>query len=175
EERLKEQARLRRLEREREIAEAGEIDWVRSGGTLRDASGRRDVERTERIRAELRREAEEKRALARWAAYEARWQDFAASSGPVRFADIPWPVEETPKCAREITFRKIEDFLFADLAARGSTVTRKERIRTSMLRWHPDKMGPVAARVVEEDQADVKEGIGVVFRCLRALQDPKKA
>ncbi|KAG5220669.1 mitochondrial carrier domain-containing protein [Salix suchowensis] len=48
-----------RLEREQAEATQGEFDWVRSGGILRDARGRRDKVRTEAIRTEIRRRDEE--------------------------------------------------------------------------------------------------------------------
>ncbi|KZT28118.1 hypothetical protein NEOLEDRAFT_960081 [Neolentinus lepideus HHB14362 ss-1] len=173
EEHLKQEARLRRLEKERAIAEAGEVDWVRSGGILRDANGNRDLARTNRIREELRLEAEEKRLREQWDLYQQRWQALKSSQEPLRFSDVPWPLPTTPTSVEEFTEKKIEDFIMSPLKIRGNKVTPKGRLRSSMLRWHPDKLGSVIARVIPEEQANVKEGIGVVFRYLKALQDAK--
>jgi len=49
-------------------------------------------------------------------------------------------------------------------------VTRNERVRSSLLRWHPDKMTGVLGRVVKEDVEAVVEGISVVMMCLTRLQ-----
>ncbi|TFK49448.1 hypothetical protein OE88DRAFT_1663027 [Heliocybe sulcata] len=171
EERQKEEARLKRLEQERAIAEAGEIDWVRSGGILRDADGNRDLTRTNAIREELHLQAEEKRLREQWDTYQKRWQAIASSQEPLHFKDIPWPLPVAPGSVEEMTQEKIEDFIMSPLKIRGNKVTPKGRLRGSMLRWHPDKLGAVVARVVPEELEDVKEGVGVVFRCLKALQD----
>lgn len=47
--------------------------------------------------------------------------------------------------------------------------TPKERIRSSMLRWHPDKMGPVIEKVREGEREAVVRGVHEVVRALRGL------
>ncbi|EPS98042.1 hypothetical protein FOMPIDRAFT_1127400 [Fomitopsis schrenkii] len=181
-ERLKEEAwqeRLRRdaLRREERLAQEraealkGEMDWVRSGGSLRDANGRRDPVRTTQVREEVRILDEETRLLKLWDGYEARWRALLADTGPVTFADVPWPSPTTPKAIDELVPAVIEEFLFGPLRVRQNTITRRERIRASLLRWHPDKVSGVLSRVVEEDQTMVRDGIHAVFRCLKVLQD----
>ncbi|KAF8189773.1 hypothetical protein K438DRAFT_1832077, partial [Mycena galopus ATCC 62051] len=138
-------ARKARLEAEAAEALKGEIDWVRSGGILRDAQGNRDYARTEAIREELR-----------LSALEATWKAGRDRNKPrdVQFQDVPWPVCPTdgrPVALAELTVDRVEDFLLAGLKVRGCTVTKKERVRTSLLRWHPDKMTTVLARIVETD------------------------
>ncbi|KAJ7028013.1 hypothetical protein C8F04DRAFT_70782 [Mycena alexandri] len=172
-------ARKARLESEAAEGLKGEIDWVRSGGILRDAQGNRDYARTEAIREELRLSALERRLMERWSTYETRWAGLAGKAGRDReksrdlsFDDIPWPVSPTEsqrvKLA-DLTVDRVEEFLLANLKVRGSTVTKKERVRSSLLRWHPDKMTGVLARIVETDLDAVREGIHAVVLCLHQL------
>ncbi|CAK5272735.1 unnamed protein product [Mycena citricolor] len=182
-------AALHRTRMERANAEAlkGEIDWVRSGGVLRDAEGNRDYARTETIREELRVAAVEKAVMERWDAYEARWaalrgSNTAAASHDqgtsMRFADVPWPVVSDGRGSvgvGDLTTEKIEEFLFASLKVRGATVTKKERIRSSLLRWHPDKMTAILSRVADEDAEIVRSGIHAVVLCLHQLNAANEA
>ncbi|EEB95289.1 hypothetical protein MPER_05760 [Moniliophthora perniciosa FA553] len=46
--------RTARMSREQAEATRGEEEWVRNGGILRDADGKRDFQRTEAVREELR-------------------------------------------------------------------------------------------------------------------------
>ncbi|GLB38950.1 hypothetical protein LshimejAT787_0601120 [Lyophyllum shimeji] len=175
------EARARaRTEKARQEAEAearrGEEAWVRSGGVLRDARGRRDLARTEAVRAELRLRDWEERVRARWEAYEGGWRALlgagaGAGAGEVRFRDIPWPaaVDGEEMEVGDLTPGRVEEFLLEGLRVRGCTVTRRERVRSSLLRWHPDKMTGVLARVVQEDVEKVREGIRAITECLQAL------
>ncbi|KAJ6484420.1 hypothetical protein C8R47DRAFT_1321506 [Mycena vitilis] len=171
-------AAIRKARLEAEAAEAlkGEIDWVRSGGILRDIQGNRDYKRTEAIREELRLSALEASLVERWKKYETRWTELAGKAArernkprDVRFEDVPWPVSpvegQSVKLA-DLKVDRVEDFLLANLKVRGCTVTRKERVRSSLLRWHPDKMTAVLGRIVETDLEAVREGIHAVVLCL---------
>lgn len=176
--RLNAEARRRRLldEREREEAMLGEKEWVRSGGILRDANGRRDHERTAEIRKIVEKEEAEKRALARWAAYECAWGKLNVSSEPVTFESMPWPLVQKPQTTNDLRDPSaIAQFLFETIGLDESAVTRKERLRSSLLRWHPDKLGGLLARVVETDLPTVKDGIDAVFMSVKNLQDMEKA
>ncbi|KZT70516.1 hypothetical protein DAEQUDRAFT_725448 [Daedalea quercina L-15889] len=184
-ERLKEEAwqeRLRRdiqrheerLAQERAEALIGEMEWVRAGGSLRDANGRRDKVRTEQLREEIRILDEEARLVKLWDGYEARWRAVLAATDAVTFEDVPWPLPLTPRTVDELVPAAIEEFLFGSLRVRRNTVTRRERIRASLLKWHPDKAAALMSRVIREDQAVVREGIHTVFRCLKDMQDAYK-
>ncbi|KAJ6484414.1 hypothetical protein C8R47DRAFT_1048553 [Mycena vitilis] len=174
-------AAIRKARLEAEAAEAlkGEIDWVRSGGILRDAQGNRDYKRTEAIREELRLSALEASLVERWTKYETRWAELAGKAGrdrnkprDVRFEDVPWPVcpaESQPVKLADLKVDRVEDFLVANLKVRGCTVTKKERVRSSLLRWHPDKMTAVLGRIVETDLEAVREGIHAIVLCLHQL------
>lgn len=75
--RLLRDAEQRKIRLAREEAEAlhGEEEWVRSGGILRDSSGRRDYGRTEAIREELRVREVQSVLTERWESYEKRWKE----------------------------------------------------------------------------------------------------
>ncbi|KIK79534.1 hypothetical protein PAXRUDRAFT_276474 [Paxillus rubicundulus Ve08.2h10] len=168
--------RLRRLERERELGESSEIEWVRAGGVLRDAFGRRDKARTESIRVELKLQEQERRKMERWESYEGGWRRVNASTEPLVFADFPWPLPDRimDRDLSRLDRQSVTDFLFESLSVRSNTTTTKERIRSSLLRWHPDKMSRVLNRVIPDDEELVREGIHVVFGTLKALQDAER-
>ncbi|TFK68546.1 hypothetical protein BDN72DRAFT_841645 [Pluteus cervinus] len=178
-------AREQRLAHIQEEARKGEEDWVRSGGILRDADGRRDMVRTEAIRAELKLREYEKVLVQRWERYERRWGELypsfkgkeisnAPALPPLRFVDIPWPVDlgddKREVELGDITPARVEQFLLEGLKVRGCKVTKKERVRNSFLRWHPDKMTGLLLRVVPEDVDDVHRGINTVILCLQKLK-----
>lgn len=163
--------RQKRLDKEREMATQGEFEWVRSGGVLRDASGRRDKVRTESIREEIRLQEREKLLMDRWATYERKWHALLEADTPISFKDIPWPLATCPSTVDDLTSSAISDFLLEPLQVRTNTVSRRERIRTSMLRWHPDKISDVLGRVIEDDERAVREGIGAVFVSLKRMKE----
>jgi hypothetical protein len=177
--RLKRDAELRQQRLAQEEAEAthGEEEWVRSGGILRDSEGRRDMVKTQAVREELKLRDIEKALVDTWEGYEGRWKVLLASGrgkevvADLRFRDVPWPVDTGGEVVelRDLTVKGVEEFLLGGLRVRGCGVTKKERVRSSLLRWHPDKMTGVFARVVEEDIDMVKDGINVVICCLQML------
>jgi hypothetical protein len=171
EEQRKIDERLKRLEKEREVATLGEFEWVRSGGVLRDGQGRRDKVRTDSIRQEIRLQEREKLLMDRWEIYERKWGALLAADDPVSFRDMPWPLPTCPSTVEELAFAAISDFLLDPLGVRTNKVTKRERIRTSLLRWHPDKMSSILCRVVEDDVDIVREGIGAVFTCLKCMKE----
>ncbi|KAH6908815.1 hypothetical protein BKA70DRAFT_1278908 [Coprinopsis sp. MPI-PUGE-AT-0042] len=186
-----------RLAREAEEARKGEEYWVGCGGVLRDKNGNRDLERTKLIKEELSLQEKEKRLQERWDAYENRWKELIAlakhrkpmteGSGAgegdghiqeddqlLKFNGIPWPVEKPE--GETVTFddlnlKNIEPFLFGSLSIRGCTVTKKERLRSSLLRWHPDKLTAIVDMVDPEAKQGVMEGIHAVIRRLQKLNN----
>lgn len=163
-----------RLAADRAQALLGEMEWVRSGGSLRDKYGRKDKARTEELRAEIRKLDEERRLIARWEQHEARWRALVSSDSAITFGDIPWPCDPSPHSVDALAADAIADFILAPLSIRGNTVTRKERIRTLLLRWHPDKAGPLVVRTVGAHSRAVQDGINAVFRCLKSMQDSER-
>ncbi|OCB86477.1 hypothetical protein A7U60_g6370 [Sanghuangporus baumii] len=175
--RREEAHRQKQREREREEALKGEKHWVRSGGVLTDINGRRDLKRTEEIRRLVEKEDAERRIIERWQSYERAWLNIISSTDkPVTFADMPWPLLTPPKSPDELRNpTKIAEFLFESLTLEKNTTTRRERLRTALLRWHPDKLGSVLARVPEDELSAVKDGIDAMVISLMKLQEAEKA
>ncbi|KAJ6626801.1 hypothetical protein B0H10DRAFT_1870199 [Mycena sp. CBHHK59/15] len=152
------------------------MDWVRSGGILRDAEGTRDYARTEAIREEIRIGDLERVLLERWVKYEQRWAELNARAGrdramerDIRFRDVPWPVCGKDVTPADLTAEQVENFLLAGLKVRGCTVTKKERVRSSLLRWHRNKLTGVLGCIVDADLDAVRKGVNVVVSCLHQL------
>ncbi|KAF8881213.1 hypothetical protein BD779DRAFT_1675530 [Infundibulicybe gibba] len=171
-----------KLAEQEEEGQRGEEEWVRSGGILRDKNGRRDYKRTESVREELRLREVERILRERWETYERRWTELLANpkgkdarppERTVRFNDIPWPVhlEDEAKAIdiSDLTLSRVEEFLMGPLKVRGYGVSKRERVRASLLRWHPDKMTALHGRVVEEDLETVRKGINAVMVCLQHM------
>lgn len=171
---ITEEKRRARLERERQEIYLSELAWVRSGGILRDAKGRRDKARTEELRREIRLQDEERRIMEQWHAYETRLRALQLSGDPITWEIIPWPVVVAPSSPLDLEPSVIADFIFATFKVRGVSIAKKERLRTSFLRWHPDKFAALMSRVPEHEQDRVIEGVNAVFRSLRQLQDMEK-
>ena len=184
--------RQKRVESETSEALKGDIEWVRSGGILRDGDGRRDFARTERIREQLDEQERERKALAVWMGYEDRWRASLVTgrgrtgSSPLdsaddqdrdqgmRFRDVAWPVAKPPESPDELTVGTVREFVLSPLRRKDiSPSKRKDRIRQLLLRYHPDKTAFLLSRVAEEEKERVREGVNNVFMSLKSLQgDP---
>ncbi|KAF7289830.1 hypothetical protein MIND_01357300 [Mycena indigotica] len=170
-----EAARKRRQELEAAEVLKNEMAWVASGGILRDANYERDYVRTEALRKEIALLAHERVLTERWQKYESGWTALNTSNGVVRFADIPWPTTPRPDSdydyviLQDLTVDRIRAFLLDPLEVRGSTVTKKERTRASLLRWHPDKMTGLISRVAPDEMKAVHEGVHQVILALQSL------
>ncbi|KAL1745048.1 hypothetical protein HDZ31DRAFT_37248 [Schizophyllum fasciatum] len=132
------------------------------------------------------------------ALYEERWAALLADrddgASPLAFADIPWPVlaahRHGPKddagsprlTVEDLTLDSISTFLLpaskatategedATAAEEARKKERKERLRASYLRFHPDKFeGRLLKRVRPDDQPKVQEAVGAVVRALNTL------
>ena len=181
--------RQKRVELESSEALKGDIEWVRSGGVLRDTDGRRDFVRTNRIRDQLDEQDRERKALTAWMEYEDRWRGGLVirrnnSSDPelegcrdrgIGFTDVAWPVAKRPESPDGLTVGAVREFVLAPLRRKDVTSSkRKDRVRQLLLRYHPDKTGFLLSRVAEEERDLVLEGIHNVFMSLKLLQgDPE--
>ena len=144
-------------------------------------------EEEERLREEQRRRQERTRRRAReiasaWRTYEARWallsqrQPELGLLSALTFERIPWPVvadslldSGTHRKRPEVLLRHeaIREFLLS--SAHSPDVSPKDRIRSALRRWHPDKFARVLTQVIESDRDAVAEGMGVVVRCLNDM------
>lgn len=117
---------------------------------------------------------------------------FESQSEELKFGDIPWPVYVDGKKKKDgakskssgtwnklpivpkvevsdLTMENVEAFLTDPLKVRGCKISRKERVRSSFLRWHPDKITRLISKVTESDRKDVEDGIGAIVRCLQEM------
>ncbi|KAK0485901.1 hypothetical protein IW261DRAFT_1559342 [Armillaria novae-zelandiae] len=101
-----------------------------------------------------------------WADYQTRWQAIHSSSSPLSFSSIPWPQKIQPTTPSDISLAAIASFIFAY----PGTQSRKERIRSAQLTWHPDRFQRLLGRIVEDEREKIKEAAGIVARALNDLK-----
>uniref|UniRef100_D8Q9X8 Uncharacterized protein n=1 Tax=Schizophyllum commune (strain H4-8 / FGSC 9210) TaxID=578458 RepID=D8Q9X8_SCHCM len=129
--------------------------------------------------------------------YEERWKELLAEqptdAALLTFADIPWPVlaahrhhgkdgKDPRLTVDDLTLDSISAFLLPasnpskventdeDAIEEARKKERKERLRASYLRFHPDKFeGRLMKRVHPDHQEGVKEAVGAVVRALNTL------
>ena len=146
-----------------------------------------EEERRQRRRAKERlREVEERELYeTRWKALLAPSQDIIPEEDQLRFEDIPWPViaslspikgdKEVVVRMEDLSAQAITDFLLESEGGRDSKGAptkkdRKEKLRETMLRFHPDKFeGRIMRRVRVADRERVKEAVGIVARTVNTL------
>lgn len=102
--------------------------------------------------------------------YEDRWNHITVGAGiseHLTFQTMPWPMFSSPRALDDIRPAEIAMFLLSSQHSHDQSV--KDRVRSALRRWHPDRFGRLLDRVREEDKASVAEGAGVVARCLSNL------
>jgi len=151
----------------------------------------------EEERNKVRRENKRRRWEQAGEVYERRWmallvRESAEGGAELGFDDIPWPVYEahSPKLSQSIDMLSPEaisafiGFLSGTTSpdsggrenSRGEVPDkdkkdRKDKIRETMLRFHPDKFeGRLLGRVKGGDEKEkVREGVGMVVRALNRM------
>ncbi|KAG8976258.1 hypothetical protein FRB90_009255 [Tulasnella sp. 427] len=111
-----------------------------------------------------------------WEVYEDRWKAMNAGQFPspgqlLSFTDIPWPIVGSIHSVEQLEDGRLAGFLLSN-APNGLDQAKllKQRIRDTMLRFHPDRFdGRWIPHVVEADRAAVKEGVGRVVRFLNDI------
>jgi hypothetical protein len=129
--------------------------------------------------------------------YDHRWKELSRKDGDVdrdselKFSNIPWPILAAyprefgkssaglcPVTLEDLTAKSISDFLFGTSPAsltglRGEEKRqRKEILKETFLRFHPDKFeGRFLQRINRDERDAVKEAIGQVVRALNLLMD----
>lgn len=169
---------------------------------IRDETERLERHETER-RRQRRTEVHEKRWAEAREHYESRWKDLLQGvEDELRFEDIPWPVmpdEVGPAPSKkgkgramevvhveldDLTIGAISAFLLpsgrpADSTAMDEETTKKDRrdkLRETMLRFHPDKFeGRILRNVRESDKDRVRDAVGRVARAVNDLLADKTA
>ncbi|KAI9060446.1 hypothetical protein FKP32DRAFT_1022852 [Trametes sanguinea] len=168
----------------------------------REKAVREETRRLEREAEEERRKRksarERLRAVEARQLYDARWKELlapattATAEGTLRFADVPWPVMPASSSAKhgerggvlleDLTLEAISAFLLppaqdagGEESAEAAKKDRKEKLRETMLRFHPDKFeGRIMRLIRAEDKELVKEAVGIVARTLNTLLNESK-
>ncbi|KAJ3555284.1 hypothetical protein NM688_g2663 [Phlebia brevispora] len=164
--------------------------------SFREETRRMERQEEERSRRR-RREKERKRWAEARAQYESKWKTLLTSSTSesieLKFQDIPWPVfavdigpsDRTNKgkgravdevTVDDLTAEAIASFLLPDEDPLGPSDAetmqkeRRDRLRETMLRFHPDKFeGRILRFVRERDKERVQEAVGRVTRAITEL------
>ncbi|KZO91637.1 hypothetical protein CALVIDRAFT_339512 [Calocera viscosa TUFC12733] len=151
--------------------------------TKADLARRREEERL-RLHAEAERrrrqqEAEERMLANAWEEYEARWAELAllSPSSPgapgtvgMNFCDLPWPCHPPPSSPGELTPIRVQRFILSP--SHSPALGPKERVRQSLLRWHPDKFeGRWMRRCREGERERVRQGVLAVVNALGEVQE----
>jgi hypothetical protein len=147
-----------------------EARWGRMGREERRRRQAQQLAEEQKAKAEKQKQQERLSQEEAWKAYERRWAAITSDHGggqPLRFKSIPWPTTVPPRNVAEITPVAIAKFVFS--LAHSEGVSRKERVRSALRRWHPDRFGRVLGRVDEKDKEAVERGVGIVARCLNEL------
>ncbi|KIJ65929.1 hypothetical protein HYDPIDRAFT_87879 [Hydnomerulius pinastri MD-312] len=174
----KDAAKAARKSREKEIkAETARLEKA--------ALERREHRRWEKTR---RREEEYRQS------YERRWKELLGpqteENQPLTFADIPWPLFAAQSLAAHEPCDKIltiEEFTTEAISMFVVPISsnpapapsesdenkkreRRDKLKETMLRFHPDKFeGRIMRRVLTKDKDRVREAVGQVARALNTL------
>jgi hypothetical protein len=145
-----------------------------------EAEAARILKAKEDARRRARDERERRRRVEAREGYRCRWIELLGTrseseSADLGFGDIPWPVRGGASDISQLTVEAISAFLFEgqkeqDVDEAGRARLRKEELRGTMLRFHPDKFeGRIVRRVWAEDRQAVREGANAVTRAVAAL------
>ena len=145
-----------------------EARWrERAGRQERRRRREQQLAEEQRARAEKQKQLERRNQEEAWKTYERRWATVTGDSSQLRFKSVPWPSTVPPRTVAEITPVAIAKFILSPAHSEG--MSRKERIRSALRRWHPDRFGRILGRVDEKDKDAVEKGVGIVARCLNDL------
>lgn len=151
----------------------------------REAQEKEDAERRKREEAEERQRMQDniRRARALFSAgdaaairrqfedYDGKWIELKDGRPlpPLTFDILPWPLlgpavhEPT-----DITLNRVQEFVFHPLRRGVESKSRRDRVRSEILRWHPDKFNAkVLGKVI--DTESVTEAAGRVARILTEM------
>ncbi|KAF9031206.1 hypothetical protein BDZ89DRAFT_984820 [Hymenopellis radicata] len=127
----------------------------------------------EEERQQRKREREFRRLGLAREEYDSRWKVILATPNDALqydFRDIPWPVlSKSHVSVDDLTSDAITSFLFstATFTADEQKKDRKDKLRETYLRFHPDKFeSRLMTRVRESEQEQVRLGVGQVVRIL---------
>ncbi|KIY69469.1 hypothetical protein CYLTODRAFT_226423 [Cylindrobasidium torrendii FP15055 ss-10] len=153
---------------------AAEKSAKRREQAIKEAAKKQESERRKR-----RRERESRKQDSARDDYEARWKTILAATQlpdtQYRFEDIPWPIYHSS--SRVITVDDLNSEAILTFLSLSKTVdteeekrVRKDKLRETYLRFHPDKFeGRLMNKVDDEYKDIVRLGVGQVVRILNDL------
>ncbi|TFL07135.1 hypothetical protein BDV98DRAFT_609340 [Pterulicium gracile] len=163
----------------REYEEQERVKQARAERKAQDKARKAETKKLELEAEEKRKRREAEKDALKWAsakrAYDERWKELMLSAptttkDELRYADVPWPVP--PSLDRD-SFTEDDIRRFVLMPVPGEEMgekERKERLRETMLRFHPDKFeGRIMVRVREKDRERVQEAMGLVVRTVSKL------
>jgi hypothetical protein len=165
----------REMDAELWLAHAREQEVMRSQLREKREAEKRRVFQEELRRMHRRRKVEEdRRARAKavkgaWARYESSWDAIRGGERRLSYADIPWPLVSRPRSGNDITTDGIREFLLSE--SHSTNQSNKERLKTALRLWHPDRFQQVLRRVEDKDRSRAAEVAGAVARSLNSLME----
>ncbi|KAI0344592.1 hypothetical protein BDW22DRAFT_1301082, partial [Trametopsis cervina] len=106
----------------------------------------------------------------RWKEYEDRWTHITSPEGAsevLTFETVPWPMLLPPRVVDDVRPARIAMFVLSAQHSEGQSM--KDRVKSALRRWHPDRFSRLLVRVSEGDREKVEEAAGIVARCLSNL------
>lgn len=174
-----------------EMDEDQYAEWIRRGMWERrhkqeiEEEQRREKEREERrarerrqrrkqreLEEEARKSLKEKEAKVAGQAFDSylsAWAALLASTvTQLRFRDIPWPLHIKPRSAEDVTPNAVTSFLLSESHSSGRS--RKQRIRDTLLIYHPDRFEKWVLMIKDEKEKErAREVAGELVRILNSL------
>ncbi|KAG8216523.1 hypothetical protein J3R82DRAFT_6639 [Butyriboletus roseoflavus] len=174
EQRLREERERELREKERQLRE--EVERLRREAHerfLREESerlAREEGERQARILAEqARRAAQDDQTRQYFVLYEAKWNELRTNKSlpPVDVQEMPWPVFGVVSSAEQITYQDVRTFLFHPQRPGVEGKTARDKVKSEVLRFHPDKFNARILPKIQPSQRVVAEEItGAIARIL---------
>jgi hypothetical protein len=154
-----------------------------------------ETARLEKVAEEERKRRKREREHQHWdearVLYDTRWKVLLGATGSqeaFKFDDIPWPIIGAQSVVNkrssslkamsisldDLTAEAISAFLLPSsnklLPVELKEKEKREKLRETILRFHPDKFeGRIMNRVKESHQDKVREAVGQVIRALNTL------
>ncbi|KAK0484347.1 hypothetical protein EDD18DRAFT_1467302 [Armillaria luteobubalina] len=148
------------------VARQRKLPWRAQEKAAKEESRRLERQAEEQRQQRRRNRDIRRRELARQE-YESRWKELLSlPPANLHFDDIPWPIA-APRLSvtvEDLTLEAVSLFLFSE------ETTKKDKLRETYLRFHPDKFESRLMKLVKSgEQEKVRLGMGQVVRILNDL------
>ncbi|KAH8083306.1 hypothetical protein BXZ70DRAFT_578829 [Cristinia sonorae] len=172
----REQARIAQEQAERQRAARERAERQRAEEEAeRDRLRREKAEKDAQDRLRKEREAQQVQASAEawYKAYNAKWamiQDTNSAVPPLLFSEIPWPLPTIVQSIADINYEAVKFFVFYPTRPGFEGAPNKKRVRSDMLKFHPDKfVNTTLPRVHPADREAVAEAGLLVSKILSQI------